>query len=601
MKPRNSKPSMANVALGLLVAAIIIVTVSHTVSFTQQERVALRGVPDDWTHHAVIYSHPGTAAQALAEGRVERWYRTINNPRFQMQQIKRNLLIVRHPVPPPPKQIQPSSRDMYKDWSVLPTTGAVTSATSGVYPAKWGFYTTGGAAAAQCSTASPSFSSGDYIVVPTGVAGSGASTASIVAYDNLYSGCSVGTVPSVYWAADVNSFKVVTSPILSYDGTQVAFVGGSDLVVLNMPTASSYVNSATVANVSSSTNVNGATFPVSAVTAWYAALSHTDTTSSPFYDYTNNILYVGDSSGYLHKFTNVFHNYDGGSNTTQPTEATGSWPVSVSSAALLNPVYDSGSTLVFVPAVNGGTLGLASVTTGTTPTVVRSVNLIGGAGSLTTPAVVDGGIEKVYLGIEHGGITGDDMTADVYQFPTGTALSHWSSGTPPPYVELGASGDFSDGSYAYFTFDNGYYTTASGNMYACGANSGMAPELYKVPVSGSGFGTVVAGPPVGAGSCSPMTEIYTGSNDYIFLSQNGTNQSSSPTICAAGTGCIFSFELTGISWSSTTASTANSLEASGTSGIIVDNAGLSTPSGTANIYFSVVGSGDLIQTLQTSP
>jgi len=37
-----------------------------------------------------------------------------------------------------------------------------------------------------------------------------------------------------------------------------------------------------------------------------AAGSGTDTNSSPFYDYTNDAMYVGDDSGKLCKFTGVF-------------------------------------------------------------------------------------------------------------------------------------------------------------------------------------------------------------------------------------------------------------------------------------------------------
>src|SRR5208337_376852 len=59
------------------------------------------------------------------------------------------------------------------------------------------------------------------VVYNTGVAG-GTGQASIIAYDNLYSGCS--SSPSTYWAYNVNGGTIITSPTLSLDGTQVAFI-----------------------------------------------------------------------------------------------------------------------------------------------------------------------------------------------------------------------------------------------------------------------------------------------------------------------------------------------------------------------------------------
>ena len=61
--------------------------------------------------------------------------------------------------------------------------------------------------------------------------------ASVVAYDNLYSGCPSGTVPTTYWAYNTAG-AANTSLTVSGDGTQVAFVqfdnvsGNEDLVIL---------------------------------------------------------------------------------------------------------------------------------------------------------------------------------------------------------------------------------------------------------------------------------------------------------------------------------------------------------------------------------
>ena len=55
----------------------------------------------------------------------------------------------------------------------------------------------------------------------------------MVAYDNLYAGCS-GTKPSVYWAYNTGG-QILTSPVISADGKQVAFVetnGGFGILIL---------------------------------------------------------------------------------------------------------------------------------------------------------------------------------------------------------------------------------------------------------------------------------------------------------------------------------------------------------------------------------
>jgi hypothetical protein len=89
-------------------------------------------------------------------------------------------------------------------------TGATVGA--GNYPAKFSFSLT----TANCASAAQP----DFVVYSTGLAGS-VTRANIVAYDNLYSGCT-GTVPTVYWAFDTGA-KIQTSPVFSRDGKQIAY------------------------------------------------------------------------------------------------------------------------------------------------------------------------------------------------------------------------------------------------------------------------------------------------------------------------------------------------------------------------------------------
>jgi hypothetical protein len=74
---------------------------------------------------------------------------------------------------------------------------------AGNYPAKFSFDIT----TANCGNAAQP----DFVVFNTSVATSG--QASVVAYDNLYSGCATGTVPSTYWAYNTGG------AVVPYDGS----------------------------------------------------------------------------------------------------------------------------------------------------------------------------------------------------------------------------------------------------------------------------------------------------------------------------------------------------------------------------------------------
>jgi hypothetical protein len=51
--------------------------------------VELKGLPDDWSHHHLVFSNPGTEEDASRDGRYDEWLRIVNDPRYIMQQLKR--------------------------------------------------------------------------------------------------------------------------------------------------------------------------------------------------------------------------------------------------------------------------------------------------------------------------------------------------------------------------------------------------------------------------------------------------------------------------------------------------------------------------------
>ena len=168
-------------------------------SATTQE---LRGLPDDWSHHHLIFSDPGKEEDAIRNGAHDRWLRVTNDPRYMMWRLKQNR--ARHPEWWP--QIKHDQYDREKkdatksalhlDWSVnMGANSAVVGADNS--PAKYSFAVSTPTSAVNCAGGSAP----DFVVYNTSTAGS-TTQASIIAYDNLYDGICSGDVPQVYWAFD---------------------------------------------------------------------------------------------------------------------------------------------------------------------------------------------------------------------------------------------------------------------------------------------------------------------------------------------------------------------------------------------------------------
>jgi|HubBroStandDraft_1064217.scaffolds.fasta_scaffold00004_145 hypothetical protein len=372
----------------------------------------------------------------------------------------------------------------------------------------------------------------------------------------------VDTVPSVYWAYNTNAGTVTTSPLFSLDGTQVAFVqtngaGDGHFVLLRWAAS----DTDTIANPTTLTRLPTSEYPgctspcmtTIRLTAKSGAPT-ADTNSSIFYDYSNDIAYVGDDSGWLHKFTPVFNGI--------PTEVrSGGWPVEVNpgaATALTSPVYDKTSGAVFV-ADNAGFLyqvgpGTPSVTTSGQLDFSSAAD--GGPGLIEGP-VVDATSERVYVFATSdgsGGCPGGTDCTAVYQlavdFPDGDPGSETVVGssslepTQPSPLYIGG-------------FDSAYENSlnATGNLYVCG-NTGGPPVLYQIPILAGALGTINVGPVLSTDTtpCSPVTDVPNpnaagGPTEWIFASvQNGGSTSA----CASG-GCIFNFKDT--PWTASTAYT----------------------------------------------
>jgi hypothetical protein len=524
-------------ALGYVLTAYAARPVKHRIS-----------LPTDWSHQHLIFSRP-------ASPEAERVL--LNDPRYLQQMYRRSQALR-------PLRLADGSLVSAKDiavraaqgkkkqnqglWSVdIGDLGTDESPGAGNYPAKFSFDNE----EANCAT--------DYVVYSTGLPG-GVTQADIVAFNNIYPGCS-GTVPSAYWAYNTGG-SLLTSPALSEDGTQVAFAqsssGTGELVLLK------WAADATALHPPITIPATPATYRTCTAPCMVIFLLEDngtfadDTTSSVFIDYGGDIAWVGDSLGFLHKFTGVFKGSP--EEDAPPTVPTSPFPVQVRPAhpgtPVTSPVYDSKSKLVFLADGAGsdgdyGSLFSVNPSTGAT-TIATSVDH--GVGIVESP-VVDSASQEVYVFSSSfnglGGLHSNDCTtppcAGVSQFKTtfiggdtGLQVTTGDSSATPNPLYIGA-------------FDSSYLDSRTnpsgptGNMYVCG-NTGGPPTLYQVPFAAGTFATFAASAvtrlaiPSSTAPCSPVTDFINpnlagGSEEHLYLSlPSGGRESACNTL-----GCIMSF------------------------------------------------------------
>lgn len=649
------------VRAGVRIPVVLVMSLLFVPLLFGQEYPAQRtGIPDDWSHHHVIFSDPGTSEQATRSGALDRWQRITNDPRYVLQREKRDAAakgklnfdqmlpadeqpaveeeerdrfaapvtgangsrrgltpagrsahFVDAPEPRRPiHRRERSPQSFHEDWSENMGSGA--TAGLGVYPAKYSF----AISSANCGSATEP----DFVVYNTSLAGS-STQASIIAYDNLYTGCS-GTVPAAYWAYNTGG-TVVTSIALSLDGSQVAFAqtsstGAATLVLLKWKASTTESAGAPATpTAATASSYRTCTAPCS-LTLTFSGTSANDSASSAFCDYATDTLYVGDDAGQLHKFSGVFQG--------TPAEVTSSWPVSVSSSPLSSPIYDSSSGNVFVGdyllnltsycGSTGETCGhLYSVGSSSGSIVGMSGQLDYNFGVVDAPLVdSSAGRAFVFVGADanfgSASACGTDVPCSgVFQFPTSFTSGNGAEATVGPGYQFLLAGTFDN---EYFSSSNA--STPTGYLYVVGNTGPANNALFQIFINAGVMSTsATAGPTVSTNYTNgyyaaglDLTEIYTGGKDYVFLSvlSYGKPASCSNTL---GNGCVMGFDVTSGTISSTP--TGATTEAGGTSGIIIDNT--STFSGASNIYYTPLANqlcpnsgttgGCAIQILQATP
>jgi hypothetical protein len=568
--------------------------------------VEITGLPDDWSHRHVIFSNPGTERDAIWNGTQRQWTKVVSDPRYILQQIRRGSA-AQGPAAADVNWIEQTRRanelaaereagrrntgepGPHRDWAFSLGTGTVAQ---NMYPAKFTFST----------TSTPSCTA-DYVAYGLNVAGTTGTSghANMVALNELYSNtsetgyCSGQTGPGVYWAYDVSAHggPISTSPVLSGNGADIIFVesvsGGSYLHVLvwNSSDASVVTGSTghpVIAPTNSTATVGACPVGASCLmtvelktTTGTSITSSTVTDSSPFYDYSNDIVYVGDDNGNLFKITPVLR--------TGTPAITG---VSVASGSVLTgPVYDATNGDVFVGASNGA---LYAVNPGTMAVVnniqVGDTSCSGADNNKIVDApIVDASHSWVYTETTDNG--SDDVVV-VQASTAGITSSTWPGQTST--ASLGSADTGCNSSNAMYThdpdFDNAYYngTVTAGHMWVCARNS-TTPQLDEVPTSGTN-GALSTGTPGTSAithaashqQCSPLTEFYNTatSTDYLFFGMGPTSSST---------------YLNGYTLSGTNATAltpyATPVASGGTSAIVIDNAAnTSTYAQASSIYFT---------------
>jgi len=230
----------------------------------------------------------------------------------------------------------------------------------------------------------------DYVVFGLAKPETVGATANLVAFNNLYSDpvngggfCdpplpALGLGPQVLFAYDITTVtggRIVTSPVLSEDGTQIAFVesvpGATPQAIFHVLTwAANPIGSRGALGPA------GAVLPVSMTSVFFSP-SANDTTSSPWVDYGADTAYVGADNGVVYQIVGVFR--------SGSTVSGSPWPVSLSpNVHLTSPVLDGHQGLLMVGSLNGF---LYQITT-STGLLTAQLSVGDTLGGVTTPGIV---------------------------------------------------------------------------------------------------------------------------------------------------------------------------------------------------------------------
>jgi|ERR1019366_8607241 hypothetical protein len=521
-------------------------------SMCAQEAPAPRhtGVPQDWSQHHIVFSRDALARHP------DLIYREPRILHQAMQRWQAPNSDVFHGAAARP--VSANNSGQHRDWSVNLSGRLIAN----MFPAKFSF-----------DAGAPPDCNNDYVVFGLAVAQTpGASGTGVdpglVAFNNLYSDpvngggfCDPpngpGLGPLVLFAYNITTVtggKIVTSPILSEDGTKIGFVesvpGATPQAIFHVLTWTS--GQGTLLAAAAPTKMTSLTFSTNA----------DSTSSSPWIDYSNDIVYLGADNGVVYQITGVFKG-------TPTIGANPPWPVTVSNNLhLTSPVLDVGLGVLMVGSTNG-TLYQINTTTGALATL--EVGKSGG----TSPGIVAAPIVDVSNGTTFV-VSANDGTSAVLVEADTASMTQLSKAR----IGQGAAGGTALNLYEP-AFTNSYFTNPSnGDIRLCGTGAAdTTPWQYAFGFTGRTMTTTPAGKQQlltsTAARCTGWTEFFNpnvnGGTDFFFfgLTQDCTAPGNGPA-----DGCV-------VARSSSTTLTKATVNG-GPSGIVVDN--YSTAGQASSIY-----------------
>jgi hypothetical protein len=579
---------------GLKFLAVLILSISAFAADNPSQNAAPSkphaGVPTDWSARHLVMTGD-SVANALDAG--DREPRHVYSLSRRMQAFD-NLHRPTHPVRRP----RPLGRQI--DWAVSLENGFVPA---NQYPAKYRF----DVGAEDCNT--------DYVIFALTL--SSGTGANVVGINNLYTEatpkCHSGTpwVSFAYFTRTQTGGQNRTSPVLSLDGTKVAFVESTNtgsyfhVLVLPNPIPAPPAQQGTVIAPKTPAACGGGNPITPGCMSTVQISTGANTLSSPWVDYTNDTAYIGTNDGKLYKIKPVF----GGGAPALVNDA--DWPVTIVSSGsrvLTAPVVDNNASVnrIFVGDGNGYLYAVSLTGAAHTYAARLTIGWAGsgfaGIGIVDPPVVVtdvaNPAMDQVFAFTGCSNVIG--FGAAINQVP-----ANFTSASTYVTVDMGSSdgaGSCTTGNAHGAAFDDTFWTsgTTTGHIMGCGFVSGtttthLVPsnsKMYKFAfdashnVTSTGAQTWVINNTRGD-ECAPLTEFSDGTTDRVFFGVGGTTdgfiESSNlttgfpaPTTCTAGN-------------PNSTCSTAPA-GLGGTSGITVDN---TVGNGGMNIYFSTVGRGSV--------
>ncbi len=406
------------------------------------------GYPQDWTERQIVFSRDGLARHP---GLMEREPRVRNQARQRWQPQSWAAFRDASPLRAPRQE------GIDRDWNVI-LEGHVRQ---NMFPAKYVF-----------DPGAPPDCTNDYVVFGLNVAGTPGTpggAANLVAFNNLYVNsagtgyCAGLTAPTVLFAYNITTVsggRILTSPVLSLDGTQIIFVES----VSGNPGSSIFHALTWTAGQG---GIDTAATPASMTSVLFAsgAGNTSDSLSSPWLDYNSSTVYVGANNGLLYQITNAL---------SSPTLSGGSWPITVSSGySLTSPVLDTGLGLLMVGSANGSVYQIDT----TLGAIVGTLAVGVGTGSgFWDPPIVD--VTEGTTFVVNANTGGPSGTAVLVQADTTAALALLAT------AQIGEGADNGSGVHPKLyqpAFSNSYYNSpATGLITVCGTGpADTTPYQYE--------------------------------------------------------------------------------------------------------------------------